>query len=123
MASRRSWRLDELPALRNATRAVAVSAEVEAYLVRIVRATREHADLQLGASPRASVALYRAAQAWAVLDGRDFVLPDDVAALAGPVLTHRLVVDVDRELRGATAAGVMSDVLAEVPVGVGAGIG
>ncbi len=114
---------DELPALRDATRAVAVSAEVEAYLVRIVRATREHADLQLGASPRASVALYRAAQAWAVLDGRDFVLPDDVAALAGPVLTHRLVVDVDRELRGATAAGVMSDVLAEVPVGVGAGIG
>lgn len=114
---------DELPALRDATRAVAVSAEVEAYLVRLVRGTREHADLQLGASPRASVALYRAAQAWAVLEGRDFVLPDDVAALAGPVLTHRLVVDVDRELRGATAAGVMTDVLAEVPVGVGAGIG
>ena len=59
-----------------------VSEEVEGYLVRLVRATREHADLQLGASPRASVALYRAAQALALIDGRDFVLPDDVSALA-----------------------------------------
>ncbi|MEO5986462.1 MAG: MoxR family ATPase [Candidatus Limnocylindria bacterium] len=110
-----------LPALRASARTVAVSDEVEGYLVRIVRATREHPDLQLGGSPRASVALYRAAQALAMLDGRDFVLPDDVAALAGPVLTHRLVVDVDRELRGATAVSVMDEVLEQVPVGVGAG--
>jgi MoxR-like ATPase len=101
---------------------VTVSDEVEGYLVRIVRATREHADLQLGASPRASVALYRASQARALLDGRDFVLPDDVAALAGPVLTHRLIVDVDRELRGATAIDVIGEVLDQVPVGVGAGV-
>ncbi len=112
----------ELPALRGATRRVTVSDEVEGYLVRIVRATREHPDLQLGGSPRASVALYRAAQAMALVDGRDFVLPDDVSALAGPVLTHRLLVDVDRELRGATAAGVMAEVLEQVPVGVGAGV-
>ncbi len=112
----------ELPDLRAAARDVAVSDEVEAYAVRIVRATRDHPDLQLGASPRASVALYRASQALALLEGRDFVLPDDVAALAGPVLTHRLIVDVDRELRGATAGDVMSEVLAEVPVGVGAGV-
>ncbi len=72
----------ELPAIRDAARAVTVSDEVEGYLVRLVRATREHADLQLGASPRASVALYRAAQALALIDGRDFVLPDDVSALA-----------------------------------------
>ena len=72
-----------LPELRDATRRVTVSDEVEGYLVRIVRATREHPDLQLGASPRASVALYRAAQARRLLEGRDFVLPDDVAALAG----------------------------------------
>ncbi|MGI8657332.1 MAG: AAA family ATPase [Candidatus Limnocylindria bacterium] len=110
---------EELPVLRAATRAATVSDEVESYAVRLVRATREHADLQLGASPRASVALYRAAQALAVLEGRDFVLPDDVASLASPVLTHRLVVDVDRELRGATAGAVMAEVLAEVPVGVG----
>ena len=112
-----------LPAIRDATRQVTVSDEVEGYLVRIVRATRDHADLQLGASPRASVSLYRASQALALIDGRDFVLPDDVAALAGPVLTHRLLVDVDRELRGATAGDVIAEVLAEVPVGVGAGVG
>ena len=112
----------ELPAIRDATRAVTVSGEVEAYLVRIVRATREHADLQLGASPRASVALYRAAQALALIEGRDFVLPDDVSALAGPVLTHRLLVDVDRELRGATAGDVIAEVLEGVSVGVGAGV-
>ena len=106
--------------MRDATRGVTVSDEVEGYLVRIVRATREHPDLQLGASPRASVALYRAAQALAYIEGRDFVLPDDVAALAAPVLTHRLMVDVDRELRGATATDVMAEVLAQVPVGVGA---
>ena len=110
-----------LAGLRDATRQVAVSDEVEAYLVRIVRATRDHPDLQLGASPRASVALYRAAQALALIEGRDFVLPDDVSALADAVLTHRLVVDVDRELRGATADAVMREVLEQVPVGVGAG--
>ena len=112
----------ELPAIRDATRGVTVSEEVEGYLVRLVRATREHADLQLGASPRASVALYRAAQALALIDGRDFVLPDDVSALAGPVLTHRLLVDVDRELRGATAGDVISEVLEAASVGVGAGV-
>ena len=112
----------ELPAIRDAARGVTVSEEVEGYLVRIVRATREHADLQLGASPRASVALYRAAQALALIDGRDFVLPDDVSALAGAVLTHRLVVDVDRELRGATAGDVISEVLEAASVGVGAGV-
>ena len=112
-----------LPALREATRAITVSDEVEAYLVRLVRATRNHPDLQLGASPRASVSLYRAAQAAALLDGRDFVLPDDVSALVAPVLTHRLVVDIDRELRGATAATALDELLAQVPVGVGAGVG
>ena len=109
-----------LPELRAATRSVAVSDEVEAYLVRIVRATREHPDLRLGASPRASVSLYRAAQARALLAGRDFVLPDDVAALAPPVLTHRILVDIDRELRGASPQGVIAEVLERVSVGVGA---
>jgi len=112
-----------LPALREAVRAIGVSDEVEGYLVRIVRATRDHPDLQLGASPRASVALYRATQASAFLAGRDFTLPDDVAELAAPVLGHRLVVDVDRELRGATAADALAEILTRVPVGVGAGIG
>jgi MoxR-like ATPase len=111
-----------LPGLREASRAVAVSDEVEAYVVRLVRATRDHPDLQLGASPRASVALYRASQTAAFLAGRDFVLPDDVASLVEPVLTHRLVVDIDRELRGATAAAVLGEIREQVPVGVGSGL-
>ena len=101
--------------LRDEVRAVAVSDEVEAYAVSIVRATRSHDDLQLGASPRSSVALYRAAQAAALLDGRAFVLPDDVRAIAPAVLTHRLVVDLDRSLRGATAESAMAAILDRVP--------
>jgi MoxR-like ATPase len=112
-----------LAGLRAATRAVRVSDEVERYAVRIVRATRDHPDLRLGGSPRSSVALYRASQAWALLDGRDFVLPDDVAALAPAVLTHRLLLDIDRELRGARPELVIAELLADVPVGVGEAAG
>jgi len=110
-----------LPALRRAARATTVSDEVEAYLVRLVRATRDHPDLSLGGSPRASVALYRAAQAAAYLAGRNFVLPDDVADLVEPVLAHRLVVDVDRELRGATPTAALREIVEQVSVGVGVG--
>ena len=104
-----------LAALVEATRAVLVAPEVEAYVVEIVRATRVHPELQLGGSPRASVALYRAAQAAAALAGRDFVTPDDVKGLVIPVLAHRLVVDLDRGLRGATADGALTDVLGSIP--------
>jgi MoxR-like ATPase len=97
-------------------RAVRVSDDVEAYLVRLVRATRDHPALTLGASPRASVALHRATQAAAWLDGRAFALPDDVRAVAVPVLAHRLVLDVDRVLRGDGADGVVESILAAVPV-------
>ena len=102
-------------AIREAVRVVHVADEVEAYLTEVVRATRDHADIGLGASPRASVALYRAAQAWATIEGRDFVRPDDVKAVAEPVLAHRLVVDVDRSIRGVTGSDVVASVLAEVP--------
>ncbi len=102
--------------LRDRARTALVTSPVEAYLVAIVRATRDHPDLQLGASPRASVGLYRAAQAAAVLDGRHFVTPDDVKALAAPVLVHRLVVDLDRSLRGVTAESVVAEILDSVPV-------
>ena len=66
-------------------------------------------------SPRSTVALYRAAQAAAVLEGRSFVLPDDVKDLAAPVLAHRLVVDLDRGVRGVTADSVLTEILASVP--------
>jgi MoxR-like ATPase len=75
-----------------------------------------HRDLQLGASPRSSVALYRAAQATALLAGRRFVLPDDVQAIARPVLAHRLVVDLDESLRGASADAALTAILDTVAV-------
>ena len=109
---------DTLLALRRAVSDIAVSDAVEGYAVDLVRATREHADLRLGASPRTSVALFRASQAWAALEGRSFVLPDDVAAVVSPVLGHRLLLDVDRQLRGATVERVLAEVLASVPVPV-----
>jgi MoxR-like ATPase len=105
-----------LIALRDGVRRIRVADEVEAYGVAVVRATRAHSDLQLGASPRASVALYRAAQAAAFLAGRDFVLPDDIKAMAAPVLAHRLVVDLDRSLRGASTDSALTEILATVPV-------
>ena len=106
----------DLLALRERTRQLRVSDEVEAYAVALTRATRQRPELQLGASPRATVALYRAAQAWAALEGREFVRPDDVKAVAPAVLAHRLMVDLDQGLRGATAAGAVSAILDEVPV-------
>jgi MoxR-like ATPase len=71
---------------------------------------------QLGASPRATVALYRVAQAAAVLAGRAFVIPDDVKSVAQAVLAHRLVVDLDRSLRGATPESALASILESVPV-------
>jgi MoxR-like ATPase len=108
----------ELESAAEKVRSVLVSDEVEGYLLSIIRATREQHDVRLGASPRAAVALYRTSQAWAALDGRDFVLPDDVRHLVRPVLAHRLVLDLDRELRGATRVAVLDEVLAQTPVPV-----
>ncbi len=105
-----------LLALREEVRRVRVGDEVEAYLVALIRATREHDDIELGASPRATVALYRVAQAAAVLSGRAFVLPDDVKSVAHAVLAHRLVVDLDRSLRGATPESALASILESVPV-------
>jgi len=105
-----------LLALRDEVRRVRVADEVEAYLVSLVRATRLHPDIQLGASPRATVALFRAAKATALLQGRSFVLPDDVKAIARPVLAHRLVVDLDQSLRGASAEAALDAILDQLPV-------
>jgi MoxR-like ATPase len=107
---------EEALKLRGIARTIHVSEDVEAYVVALVRATREHADVRLGASPRSSVALYRVAQASALLDGRGFVLPDDVRRVAHAVLDHRLLLEVDRELRGATTGGVVQEVIDSVPV-------
>ncbi|MFI5261446.1 MAG: AAA family ATPase [Candidatus Limnocylindrales bacterium] len=101
----------QVVALQDRARTVTVADEVEAYVVALVRATREHPAVRLGGSPRASVGLYRASQAWALLAGRDFVLPDDVAAVAPAVLAHRLTIELEQELRGASREGVVQEVL------------
>jgi MoxR-like ATPase len=106
----------EVLELQDAASRILVSDDVGRYVVALVRASRTHPDVRLGASPRASVALYRAAQASAFLEGRDFVLPDDVAGMAPAVLAHRILLDVDRELRGATADRVVAELVASTPL-------
>jgi MoxR-like ATPase len=107
-----------LPALQRAVWGVHVSDTLRDYLIRLAGATRAHPDLALGASPRATLALFRAAQARASLEGRDYVIPDDIKQLAAPVLRHRLLVRPESSLRGRTAAAVLQGVLGEVEVPV-----
>ncbi|MBC7256184.1 MAG: MoxR family ATPase, partial [Chloroflexi bacterium] len=109
---------EEVLALGALCRQVYVHEVVEGYILALVRATREHEDLRLGASPRGSLALYRASQALAALRGRTHVLPDDVQYLAGPVLTHRLIPSARLRLRGETAADILKRIVAQVPVPV-----
>ena len=101
--SSRSSTDQALLAMRDTVREIIVADPVEEYIVGLVRATRERKEVRLGGSPRATVALYRAAQAHAFLDGRGFVLPDDVKAVATAVLSHRVILDLDYSLRGSTA--------------------
>jgi MoxR-like ATPase len=101
-------------AMRDTVRQIEVADAVADYAIAIVRASREQQDLRLGGSPRASVALYRAAQAAAFLDGRDFVLPDDVKGVAPAVLGHRVLLDLDRQLHGATTDEVIVELLGSV---------
>jgi MoxR-like ATPase len=89
---------------------------VRDYALRLVRATREHPDLALGASPRGSLALVRAAQAWAATQGRDYVLPDDVKRLAPATLAHRLILRSESQLRGRTTEQIVRSVLEHAPV-------
>ena len=106
----------ELSDMQQLANQVLVDDTVRMYIVDITQASRRHQSLTLGASPRAGLALYKASQAHAALDGRDFVTPDDVKALAIPVLAHRLIVASNARLRGRTASQIVRDILAEVPV-------
>ena len=93
-----------------------VEDSVRGYLIRLVRGTRDHRFIQLGASPRAAQALFRAAQARAALDGRSFVLPDDVKNLALPVLAHRLVIRPECRVRGRTKESIVTEIIEQTPV-------
>jgi len=106
----------ELAAARRAAAQVRVSPEVTAYIVDLCRATRQSPSLRLGASPRGATALLATSRAWAWLSGRDYVIPDDVKALARPTLRHRIQLRPEAELEGVTPEGVLDGVLASVPV-------
>ena len=107
---------EELCRLQREVQDTRVSDDVTAYIVAITDSTRHSPDLRLGASPRASRALYRTAKALAAVRGRDFVTPDDVRELVVPVLCHRLVLSSDAAMTGKTARGVLEALADAVPV-------
>ena len=107
---------EELIRIQEMVSTVRVDESVRLYVVHIAHATREQRSLMLGASPRAALALYKTAQARAAIDGRDFVTPDDVKAMAAPVLAHRMILTSNSRVRGATAEQALEEVLSTVPV-------
>ena len=112
---------EEILAMQTAVRQIRVETSVRNYIVNVCRATRDHEDIELGASPRATMALYRTCQALAAVNGRAFVIPDDVKHMAPFVLTHRLIVNPQTRLRGRKPEQVIAEVVATVPVPVETG--
>jgi len=108
----------ELIGMQRQVREVRVEQSVRSYVVDVARATRNHREVQLGVSPRGTLALYHCAQAWAAIRGRQYVLPDDVKLLAPYVLTHRILISPATRLRGRRLADVLMDVIETVPVPV-----
>jgi MoxR-like ATPase len=113
---------EEIIAVQAAVRDVQVHPLVRDYLLRIVSATREHPSVMLGASPRASLALLRASQALAAVQGYNFVLPDHVKELAPAVLNHRLLIHPEKRLRKVTPWMVVNEILNSTPVPVLPGV-
>lgn len=109
---------DEILELQEQRKQIRVEASIRDYMVKIARATREHNEIELGASPRATLALYQATQAWAAIQGRDYVLPDDAKFLAPHVLTHRLMISPQAQLRGRRPEELVADIVNSVPVPV-----
>jgi len=108
----------EILELQKLVRQVAVHPAIEEYIVRLTRGTRESEAIQLGASPRGSLALYHTAQALAAMQGRDFVLPDDVKRLIQPVLEHRIIATSQSRVRGRAVADMLKEIAERVPVPV-----
>jgi MoxR-like ATPase len=108
--------VEDLISAQQAVKHIGVSGEVKDYIVDLVDATRKHAEIYLGASPRGSLALYRTAQARAALLGRDYVIPDDIKQIAIPALAHRLIVGSAARIRDVDARAVISEILSNVPV-------
>ncbi len=108
--------LERLKEQRAALREVVVEDSIVAYIAALIRSTRESKQMLLGASPRAGIAMMNAARAWALLDGRSFVTPDDVKIVAVPALRHRLLLTPQAELEGETSDHFIQDTLASVPI-------
>ncbi len=108
-----------LPELQTAIWGIHVESSLREYIIHLANATRQHPDLALGISPRATFALFRGAQAAAALAGRDYVIPDDIKTLAAPVWHHRLLLRPESSLRGRTATAVLDNVLAETTLDLG----
>ncbi len=108
----------DLIAVSTAARAVTISADLRRYLTRLVRATRANESVELGASPRGTLALGRAAQALAALRGRDYVLPDDIKELVPATLAHRIILSPEARLRGRTVGQLLEEIVASIPVPV-----
>jgi MoxR-like ATPase len=106
----------EIKALQAQRSEIRVEVSLRDYMVNIARATRSHPEIDLGASPRATLALFHASQAWAGIHGRDYVIPDDIKFLAPFVLTHRLMIAPQAQLRGRQPADLVSDIVASLPV-------
>ena len=107
---------DEMIAAQNAIRQVHVDAKIRQYALQVVHDTRLHPDLALGGSPRATIALFRCAQAMAAIRGREFVEPDDVKRIVAPVMNHRVIVKPESRLRKVTAEQVIEQILSEIAV-------
>ena len=110
--------LADVVAMQAAVRAVKVERSVGRYVVALADATRRHASLKTGCSPRGALALFRIAQARAFLEGRDYVVPEDVKTQAIPTLAHRLALDTKARYAGVQKDDVVKEILASVPVGV-----
>jgi MoxR-like ATPase len=109
----------QIPDLYDLVGDVHVDESLERYILAIVRGTRSHSDVALGASPRGSLALYKTAQALAALRGRDYVVPDDIKTLAPYALTHRLIIKPDSQLRGRTAGAILDEILGATALDIG----
>ena len=108
----------DLLTMQTQVKSILVEDSVRDYVVRVVRATREHEAVELGVSPRGTLALYKAAQALAAIRGRGLVLPDDVKHLAPSLLTHRIIISPQTRLRGRRPEEVVMEVVETVPVPV-----
>jgi len=109
---------EELLQLQEERKTIRVEASIRDYIVRISESTRANVDISLGASPRATLALYQVSQAWAALQGRDYVLPDDVKHITPHVLSHRLIIAPHAQLRGRNVQELIADIVGSVAVPV-----